>query len=209
LSPGWPAQLRESAVVLQPLRMRDGPAWLEVRLRNERWLAPWEATPPALAWTAQGWAARHTMSAYASMLRSLRRQARAGTTLPFAIWSENRLVGQLTVGNVVRGALNGAYIGYWVDEAVAGRGIMPTAIALVADHCFRDVGLHRLEANIRPENAASRRVVEKLGFVEEGLHRGYLMIDGAYRDHICYALLAQDVPGGLTRRWRDTPRRTP
>jgi ribosomal-protein-alanine N-acetyltransferase len=209
LTLGWPAQLRDGEVVLQPLRMRDGPAWLDLRLRNERWLAPWEATPPAVTWSRDGWAARHTLSGYTTMLRSLRRQSRAGVTLPFAVWAGGRLVGQLTVGNVVRGALNSAYIGYWVDEAFAGRGITPTAIALVADHCFGVLGLHRLEANIRPENVASRRVVEKLGFVSEGVHRSYLMIDGAYRDHLCYSILVEDAPGGVLRRWRDTPRPAP
>jgi ribosomal-protein-alanine N-acetyltransferase len=84
---------------------------------------------------------------------------------------------------------------------MAGRGVIPTAVALAVDHCFFTVGLHRLEANIRPENAASRRVVEKLGFREEGLRRRQLHIDGAWRDHLCYALTVEDVPGGLRSRW--------
>jgi ribosomal-protein-alanine N-acetyltransferase len=136
------------------------------------------------------------------MLRTLRRQARQGTALPFAVTLDGRLAGQLTVGNVVRGAFNSAYVGYWVDQNVAGQGVMPTALALAIDHCFGAVGLHRVEANVRPENTASRRVVEKLGFREEGLHQRYLAIDGAYRDHIGYALTVEDVPEGMVRRWR-------
>ena len=69
---------------------------------------------------------------------------------------------------------------------------------------FMVVGLHRVEASIRPENQASRRVVEKLGFREEGLRRRYLHIDGSWRDHLCYALTVEDVRGGLLARWRDT-----
>ena len=95
-----------------------------------------------------------------------------------------------------RGSARSAQIGYWVDKRVAGRGVIPTAVALAVDHCFFTVGLHRLEANIRPENTASRRVVEKLGFREEGIRRRHLHIDGAWRDHICYALTVEDVPGG-------------
>lgn len=192
-------------MAVRPLRLRDGPAWVEVRLRNEQWLAPWEATPPGTGPGRPSWSSRHSLAVYTTMLRTLRRQVRAGVTLPFAVFVHDQLAGQVTVGNIVRGALNGGYVGYWVDERQAGRGVTPTALALVIDHCFTSAGLHRVEANIRPENRPSRRVVEKLGFTEEGLHRSYLAIDGAYRDHVCYALLAEDVPGGLLRRLRDTP----
>jgi ribosomal-protein-alanine N-acetyltransferase len=138
---------------------------------------------------------------FAAMLRGLRREARAGRALPFAVVVDGRLAGQVTVSTVVRGAFESAAVGYWVDQRVAGRGVMPTALALVADHCFGPVGLHRLEANVRPENAASLRVVDKLGFRAEGLHRRLLFIDEDWRDHLCHALLAQDVPEGVLRRY--------
>jgi ribosomal-protein-alanine N-acetyltransferase len=175
---------------------------VEIRLRNEQWLSRWEATPPGIVEIRLSWEERQTLGVYTQMLRSLRRQARQGTSLPFAVTYQGRLAGQLTVGNVVRGAFNSAYVGYWVDAGVAGRGVMPTALALAVDHCFSTVGLHRVEANVRPENAASRRVVEKLGFRQEGLHERYLAIDGAYRDHIGYAMTVEDVPEGLVTRWR-------
>jgi ribosomal-protein-alanine N-acetyltransferase len=186
--------------------LRDGATWVEIRLRNEAWLAPWEATPPGISSIALTWGERQTLGVYTQMLRTLRRQARQGVSLPFAVTVEGQLAGQLTVGNVVRGAFNSAYVGYWVDAAVAGRGVMPAALALAVDHCFGLVGLHRVEANIRPENAASRRVVEKLGFRQEGLHRRYLAIDGAYRDHIGYAVTREDVPEGMVQRWRNVCR---
>jgi [ribosomal protein S5]-alanine N-acetyltransferase len=188
-------------VGVRPLRLRDGATWVEVRTRNEDWLVRWEATPPGFDNPRMSWGDRQSMSIYAAMLRSLRRQAREGSALPFAITYDGRFCGQLTVGNVVRGAFNSAYVGYWVDQAVAGRGVMPTALALVVDHCFGSARLHRIEANIRPENVASQRVVEKLGFREEGLHQRYLAIDGAYRDHIGYAVTTEDVPEGMVRRW--------
>jgi ribosomal-protein-alanine N-acetyltransferase len=176
--------------------MRDAAAWSEVRRRNAAWLAPWEATPPE-----GGLVYRQSMSTYSSMARALRRQARSGLALPFAVTYDDRLAGQLTIGNIVRGSLNAGYAGYWIDERLAGRGIMPTGLALAIDHCFAAVGLHRIEANIRPENVASRRVVEKLGFREEGVRRRYLHIAGGYRDHICYSVVREDVPQGLLRRW--------
>ena len=195
---GWPVQLAAGRVGLRPFRLRDAPAWVEVRRRNEAWLSPWEgraADAPELSWGE-----RHTVGAFSAMLRVQRRDARAGRALPFAVTYDGELAGQVTVGNVVRGAFDSAYVGYWVDQRVAGRGVTPTALALALDHCFREVGLHRVEANVRPENAASIRVVEKLGFRDEGLHRRYLFIDGDWRDHRSFALLREDVAGGSLRR---------
>jgi ribosomal-protein-alanine N-acetyltransferase len=128
--------------------------------------------------------------------------------MPFAVCLRDgrgeRLVGQLTLGNIVRRAFCSGYAGYWVDRSVAGRGVMPTALALAVDHAFTRGGLHRIEVNIRPENVPSRRVVEKLGFRQEAYHPRYLHIDGGWRDHIGYALTTEDVAsdGGLLARWQ-------
>lgn len=195
-APGWPATLTDGRVTLRPLRLRDAAAWSELRRRNTDWLKPWEATQP------DGSAEFGDSTAvYAAMTRRLRKDARRGTALPFAILVDDRLAGQLNVAGLVRGSLLSAHIGYWVDRRVAGRGVTPTAVALATDHCFEVVGLHRLEINIRPENAASRRVVEKLGFREEGTRKRYLHIAGDWRDHLTYALVREDVPGGLLARW--------
>jgi ribosomal-protein-alanine N-acetyltransferase len=148
------------------------------------------------------WADRHTPAVYRGMRRATSRRARAGTALPFAVRYDGRLVGQVTVDNVVRGALRSGHLGYWVDSGVAGRGVASLAVALVCDHAFGPVGLHRLQADIRPENRPSRRLVERLGFRQEALFRDYLDIDGAWRDHLGYALLAGEVPGGVLSRWR-------
>jgi ribosomal-protein-alanine N-acetyltransferase len=154
------------------------------------------------------WHELNSPAAFRAVHADLRRAARLGSAMPFAIclldeMGEERLVGQLTLGNIVRRAFCSAYAGYWVDSAVAGRGITPTALALAVDHAFRNGGVHRIEVNIRPENRPSRRVVEKLGFREEAYHPRYLHIDGAWRDHAGYALTTEDVAaeGGLLARW--------
>jgi ribosomal-protein-alanine N-acetyltransferase len=134
----------------------------------------------------------------------MRREARQGLALPWVVTYDGQFVGQLTVGSIIWGSARSGQVGYWIDEAAAGRGVIPTVLAMALDHCFLVVGLHRVEASIRPENHASRRVVEKLGFREEGLRRRYLHIDGAWRDHLCYALTAEDARGGLLVRWRGT-----
>lgn len=193
---GWPATLEEGPVGLRPLRLRDAATWRELRVRNADWLRPWEPTNPETPLIRGG------LGPYLGMAHAMRREARHGLAMPWVVTYEGRFVGQLTIGAIVWGAARSAQIGYWIDRAVAGRGIIPTAVALAVDHCFFITGLHRLEANIRPENTPSRRVVEKLGFHEEGVRRRQLHIDGAWRDHICYALTAEDVPGGLINRWR-------
>ena len=138
------------------------------------------------------------------MVATLRSEARSGRVLPFVVTYDGRLVGQLTVGGVIYGSLRAANVGYWVDEALAGRGVIPTAVALAADHAFAVLGLHRIEISMRPENLASKRVAEKVGFRYEGIRPAFLHIDGAWRDHLVYALNADEVPEGLSERWRAT-----
>ena len=202
---GWPAVLTDpqSGVTLRPYRRSDATAWSQVRCANEAWLVPWEPTPPGGSWSEL-----NSPASFRLVNRELRRAARLGSAMPFAVCLRTpdgveRLVGQVTLGNIVRRAFCSAYAGYWVDVRVAGRGVIPTALALAVDHAFDHGGLHRIEVNIRPENAASRRVVEKLGFREEAYHQRYLHISGAWRDHIGYALTTEDLAGsgGLLARW--------
>ncbi|WP_199580114.1 GNAT family N-acetyltransferase [Blastococcus sp. TBT05-19] len=197
LHPGWPARLTSGPVELHPLRRRDAAEWSRLRVANESWLSPWEPTAPV------PWVPRHAPAAYRAMRRTVARRARLGTSLPFAVRVDGRLAGQVTVDNIVRGALRTGYLGYWIDRSVAGRGIASLAVALVCDHAFGPVGLHRLQADIRPENLPSQRLVERLGFQREGLLRRYLDIDGDWRDHLAYALLAEDLPRGVLTRWRE------
>ena len=196
---GWPVHLQDGRVGLRPFRSRDAVAWNECRVRNERWLAPWEGRPESQPFAT--WAERHSLTVYAAMLRGMRREARAGRGMSVAITYDDRLAGQITASGIVRGAFDNAYVGYWVDGALAGRGILPTALAMLVDHLMGPVGLHRVEANIRPENTPSLRVVDKLGFRLEGQRERYLYIDGGWRDHLCFAVTREDLPDGLQARW--------
>jgi ribosomal-protein-alanine N-acetyltransferase len=189
--------------LLRQYRRSDAVAWSRSRIANREWLAVWEPTPPRGTWEEL-----NSPAAFRVILRELRRVGRSGTAMPFAVCLRTKsgaeqLVGQVTLGNIVRRAFCSAYAGYWVDSRVAGRGVIPTALALAVDHAFTAGGLHRIEVNIRPENQASRRVVEKLGFREEAYHPRYLHIDGDWRDHVGYALTTEDVrnEGGLLARW--------
>lgn len=205
---GWPATLAHGPVGLRPLRRSDAARWVEVRRRNQSWLERWEGSTPGTV--SMNWRQRHETDVFHAMRRAQAKEAKAGRSLPFAVTYEGRLVGQATLSTIVRGAFDSASIGYWVDQEVAGRNVIPTAVAMATDHAMRMVGLHRIEVNIRPENAASIRVVDKLGFRLEGRHERFLFIDGAWRDHLSYALTREELPVGLLRRWgttRDTPQR--
>ncbi len=198
---GWPVRLAEGDVLLRPIRLRDKAAWGEVRARNVTWLKPWDATSP----DGPG----DTLPSFSAMVRHLSAEGRAGRAMPLVVEYHGRLVGQLTVGGISWGSLRAAHIGYWVDRDHAGKGIIPTAVALASDHCWQGLGLHRVEINIRPENVASCRVVEKLGFRLEGIRPRYLHIDGHWRDHRTYALHTEEVPDGLLRRWVTSRPRVP
>jgi ribosomal-protein-alanine N-acetyltransferase len=183
--------LVHSRVTVRPLRLRDARALEHLLLVNRAWLQKWEATSPysPLSFDARGG------------IRALLSQARAGRGLPFVIEYDGKLAGQLNVSSISYGSLSSASIGYWVSEGVAGHGIMPTAVALTSDHCFFELGLHRLEICIRPENNASLRVVQKLGFRYEGLRRRYIHINGAWCDHYSFALVSEELAEGVLDRW--------
>lgn len=193
----WPVILEHGLLVLRPFRQRDREEWMALRSRNRDWLQPWDATNPA---------PDSGLKSFQEMVRVLNRSGRDGTGLPWQICVRTTaagrpvIAGQLSVSAIVRGSAQSASIGYWIDQARAGQGIVPTAVALAVDHCFTVQGLHRIEINIRPQNQASRRVVEKLGFRHEGLRKDYLHIAGDWRDHDSYALTAPEVPEGLLTR---------
>ncbi|MFI0463298.1 GNAT family N-acetyltransferase [Saccharopolyspora sp. 5N102] len=197
--PGWPARLgplitARGAVALRPPRLRDGSAWSRIRLQDRAYLQEWEPT------VVGGWQERNARMAWPAQWSALRGMARRGQALPFSITVDGDFAGQLTVGNIVRGALRSGWIGYWVASRLAGGGIATAAVALAVDHCFGAVGLHRLEATVRPENQPSVRVLEKSGFRREGLFHRYLDVAGAWRDHYVYALTIEEIPGGAVHR---------
>ncbi len=189
---GWPVRLTHGELTLRPIHTHDAAAWREVRSRNNDWLKHWDATLPPN--TIQ------RPSTFPQLARRLRRMARQGTAMPFAIEVSGVFAGQLTVNNIVRGSAQFASVGYWIDHDFAGRGLMPQAVALAIDHCFFTAGLHRMEVAVRPENTNSLRVVEKLGLREIGYAPKYLHINGDWRDHRIFAITAEECPEGLLAR---------
>jgi ribosomal-protein-alanine N-acetyltransferase len=197
IHPGWPKSvgpIRVAAglVRLRPVRLRDGAVWSRIRLADRENLEPWEPVAEV------NWEVRHAISSWPTICSGLRAEARRGRMLPYAIELDGEFCGQLTLGNVTHGALRSAWIGYWVNSEVTGRGVATAALAMGVDHGFGVVRLHRIEATVRPENVASRRVLAKAGFRQEGLLERYLEVDGAWRDHLLVALTVEELPISAT-----------
>lgn len=184
--------LTDGPVTIRPIRVRDARNLERELMENRGWLRKWEATNP------HGPMSFDTRAS----IRSLLSNARAGYGLPFLIEYNGELCGQINVSSISYGSVSSASIGYWVSERFAGKNITPVSVALASDYSFYNVGLHRIEICIRPENAPSLRVVEKLGYRYEGLRRRFIHINGDWRDHFCFALVAEELPEGVMKRWR-------
>ena len=171
--------------------MRDSKPLEKLILGNREWLRPWEATNPG---------APNSFDVR-SQLRGLLRQLDDQSGMPFVIEVQGVVQGQLNVANIMYGSVSSAVIGYWVSPEIAGRGVAPTSVALVTDYLMNQVGLHRVEIDVRPENTASLRVIEKLGFRYEGVKQRYIHINGDWRDHYIFALTGEEVPEGILNRY--------
>ena len=196
---GGDARLSGRRVLLRPLVPGDFAQWSDVRIRSASWLTRWEpARPPGVPDVTTN------RSAFAARCRARDRERQLGTGYGFGIFAEDRFCGEINVNGVQRGPFQSAYVGYWVDEACAGRGYCPEAVVVLARHCFEELALHRLQIAIIPRNAAGRRVVEKLCLRDEGVALRYLEINGTWEDHIRYAITAeewQDRRSELLQTW--------
>lgn len=174
-------------VVLRPLVPQDFNAWSEVRRRNGEWLTLWE--PMRLPHHPDPETNREV---FAARCGSRDRERLAGSQYAFGIFIDGAFAGELNLNNVVRGAMQSATIGYWIDRARAGRSFMSEAIVVLAQFAFEELNLHRLEICIIPRNSNSRRVVEKLGIREEGIAQRFLEINGAWEDHMRFGLTVEE-----------------
>lgn len=174
-------------VMLRPLTAADFDAWREVRRRCGEWLTRWEPSRQASAPDPV-----EDREAFAVRCAARRRERQLGTGYAFGIFVDGAFGGEININAVHRGAFQSAYVGYWVDHDLAGKGYMPESVVAVFQHAFDDLGLHRLQISIVPRNQASRRVVEKLGLRDEGVAARYLEINGVWEDHVRYAITSEE-----------------
>jgi ribosomal-protein-alanine N-acetyltransferase len=186
-------------VVLRPLVPQDFNAWSEVRRRNGEWLTQWE--PLRLPHHPDPETNREV---FAARCGSRDRERLAGSQYAFGIFVDGTFAGELNLNNIVRGAMQSATIGYWIDRARAGRSLMSESIVVLMQFAFEELNLHRLEICIIPRNSNSRRVVEKLDLREEGTAQRFLEINGAWEDHVRFGFTIEewnDRGERLVRDW--------
>lgn len=181
-----PISLHGRRVVLRTLTDLDFEGWHEVRVRCRDWLVKWEPRSAHASHLSED------QRSFSSRCAIRDRERQMGTGFGFGIFHQGRFVGEITLSSIQRGPLQSAFIGYWIDESVAGQGLMPEAVVTMLQYAFESLRLHRIEVNIIPRNAPSRRVVEKLGLRFEGVAERYLEIDGAWEDHARYAITGEE-----------------
>ncbi len=181
IAPVEPAPLlRGDGLYLRPAVNADYSAWANLRAASRQFLTPWEPLWPDDELTR------------AAFRRKVRRQIEEiarDESFSFLIFDSaaNALLGGITLGVIRRGVSQSATLGYWMGEKHAGKGVMTKSVAAVAGFGFGRLGLHRIEAACIPGNVASQALLERNGFMREGLAQSYLCINGAWRDHILYA----------------------
>jgi len=182
-------RLSTSRLLLRTLGSRDVELLYDFDVRNRSWLEPWEPRRDE---------AYFTRERVASSIRADARALRRGTGARWHVFRHGepgRILGSVSVSNIVLGVFLSAHLGYRLDAEETDRGFMTEALEAVIAHAFGPWGLHRLEANVMPRNLPSRRVLARLGFEEEGLARRYLKINGVWEDHLHHVRLNETLEG--------------
>jgi [ribosomal protein S5]-alanine N-acetyltransferase len=182
------ASLVGPRVMLRALEPGDFEAWRDIRLRCRDWLEVWEPLPEPGSPDPVS-----DREAFRARCGAWERQRQFDTAYGYGLFlRDGTLLGEVSLGSVLRGPFQSGFIGYWVDEKQAGNSYVPEGVALVIRYGFEALGLHRLEAAIVPRNDKSRRVAEKLGLRDEGTARRFLQIRGVWEDHVRYAITRED-----------------
>ena len=181
-------------VILRAPRAADYAQWRALRQASHAFLKPFEPR-----WTE----ADLGREVFRARLRRGRVEARHGTDFTFFIFIHEAgsevLVGGLTLSNIRRRAAQFVTLGYWMGRDYAGQGLMTEAVATIKPFVFDTLRLHRIHAAFLPDNMASRRVLEKNGFREEGFAENYLQIDGRWADHVMFGLTRERYEASLGR----------
>jgi ribosomal-protein-alanine N-acetyltransferase len=166
-------------VIIRTPTIRDWPAF-HAAVRRSRALHRRWVTPP------------NTRKKFEAYLKRMASDSHQGFLV--ARRETGDIVGAIHLNHIIRGALHGAFLGYYAFAPHAGQGLMREGMLLVLKHAFRKLKLHRLEANIQPANRASIRLVRSYGFVREGFSRRYLKVGGRWQNHERWAILAENMP---------------
>ena len=181
--------IRGEGLYLRYPRIADFPIWAKLRAESREFLTPWEPV----------WADDElTRGAFRRRIKRYQKETRQDTAYVFFVLreSDNALVGGCTISNVRHGVTQCCTLGYWIGAKFARQGYMTNALRALLPFVFRTLGLHRIEAACLTENDASRKLLARVGFRQEGLARRYLLINGAWADHLLFALLKEEAQLG-------------
>ena len=128
----------------------------------------------------------YTIESQKSILNDNYTQFLNGTAIDFGIFKEEKIIGKLRISSILYGIVKSGILGYSIDKLEQGKGIMTSAVKLVTEYAFNELGMHRIEASVLVDNEKSKCVLHKCGFKELGLNEKYLFIDGVWRDHITF-----------------------
>jgi ribosomal-protein-alanine N-acetyltransferase len=168
---------------IRPLTLEDAEPLTDLLRTNREFLAPWQPSPdPGL----------FTLAGQRKAIEKLLGDEERGLAVAFVILADERVIGRVTLSNVVRGPFQSCHLGYWVSSADNSRGHASAAVAEIAQLAFTEVGLHRIEAGTLPHNIASQRVLERNGFERFGFAKRYLQIAGRWQDHVLFQKIAPD-----------------
>ena len=179
---------RPRTLRMRPTLGRDHDRVDEVRRRNWRWLGPWEATLPR--------GSTEDLPDLASYRKRADRLQRDGESLLMMVELDDEICGLISLTSVQRGAMCQGVLGYWLTQSVAGQGLGALSVAMMLDLVIGELGLHRVEINVRPENGPSLGLCRKLGLREEGYKERYMNIAGEWADHVAFAIDAESMPRG-------------
>ena len=183
-------RLERNRVYLRFPVQRDWRNWAALRAESRDFLAPWE---PSWAYDAL------TRGAFRRRLKMYKAEMRQGVTYSFLILRrvDDVLLGGITLSNLRRGVAQSATLGYWIGSPHGNQGYMTDSLAAILEFAFSRIGLHRVEAACLPANEASRRLLLRSGFREEGYAREYLRISGRWQDHQLFAILRDNLPSEI------------
>ncbi len=185
--PPLSTRLVTGRLVLRPPQASDVPEVRRLLRANAEHLRPWSPVPRS------GEDPSSLTEISKAILRQRKEWSHGEAYVLFAEdGTDGALVGRVALTGVMRGAFMSSHLGYWIDVEHQGKGYMTEAVAAVVTFAFAEVGLHRVQAAVMPRNAASLRVLAKLGFRKEGESLRYLQIAGRWEDHHIFALTAEE-----------------
>lgn len=178
-------KLETERLVLRSLNISDTELLYDFLTRNAEFFKPWSPK-----YEQDYFDIEHHRN------RLLKIETETETQIKFGFFIKDdlkKLIGTVSFSNIIKGPFLSCFLGYRTDEKANGKGYTTEAIKRGIEYVFSELKLHRIEANIMPSNIASVRVIEKLGFVMEGLSHNYLKINGKWEDHLRYVLLSKSL----------------